>query len=258
MNEELKNHIVEMLKKGVRLDGRGAEDYRQPLKVDYNISESAEGSAQVTLGETMVMVGIKLAVESPYPDTPDQGNLMVGAEFSPLANPNFELGPPGIEAVELGRVVDRGIREAKAIDLKKLCITPGEKVWTVSIDICPINDAGNLFDTSALAAIAALKNTRFPKLSEEGVIDYSEKTDENLPLLQEPVEVTVLKIEDQFLVDPTLEEEIVYDARLTAAFTDDGKLCAIQKGGVMPLTTEEIMNMVDIAQKKSEELRKAL
>jgi len=113
------------------------------------------------------MVGVKLEVGEPYPDTPDEGTIIVGAELLPLSNPEFELGPPGIQAIELARVVDRGIRESKALDFRKLCIEPGKKIWMVIIDICPINDAGNLFDASSLAALAALQDAKYPAFDGE-------------------------------------------------------------------------------------------
>ena len=258
MNEELKKHIIELLDKGVRLDGRKADEYRKPIKVEYDVSDSAEGSARVQIGETEIITGIKMAVEAPYPDTPDAGIMMVGAELSPLANPEFESGPPSIEAIELARVIDRGIRESKSITTDKLCLEPGEKVWSVMIDMAPINDAGNLFDAGALSAAAALKNTKFPKLEEGNKVNYLEKTNELLPFSKKPISVTVCKIGKHFIVDPTTEEEKVIDARLTVATGDDGKLYALQKGGETPLTVEDIKQMVDIAVEKTKELRKAL
>jgi len=142
----------------------------------------------------------------PYPDTPDEGSIMVGAELLPLSSPEFELGPPGQKAIELARVVDRGIRESKCIDFKKLCITEGEKAWTIVIDICTINDAGNLLDASSLAAIAALRNTTFPEYKDDK-IDYKKKTSKKLELKDIPLSVTVIKIGDKFLVDPDSDEE---------------------------------------------------
>ncbi len=257
MNNTLRTHIIETLEKGMRLDGRKPEEMR-PVTLQYGITKNAEGSARVKIGDTEVLVGVKLAIEKPYPDTPDNGNLMVNAELLPLSNPDFESGPPGLLAVELARVVDRGIRESKAIDTKKLCIEKGEKVWSVMIDIISINDSGNLFDASSLASMAALKNTLFPKVSKEGVVDYTEKTKEKLPLLKEPLEVTVWKIGDYFLVDPTDEEEKAYDARLTVAALDDGGLCALQKGGSEALTVEDISKMIDIALEKAKAYRKCL
>jgi exosome complex RNA-binding protein Rrp42 (RNase PH superfamily) len=84
---------------------------------------------------------------------------MVGAELLPLSNPDFESGPPGIQAVELARVVDRGIRESKCLDFKKLCIKQGEKAWIILIDIVTLNDAGNLFDASSNHITQEIKNS---------------------------------------------------------------------------------------------------
>ena len=257
MSEAIKRHIIKLLEQGSRLDGRKQEEYRKPLRVEYGTARNAEGSATVYLGDTIVMAGVKMSIEKPYPDTPEEGSLMVGEELLPLSNPEFEMGPPGIQATELGRVVDRGIRESKAIDMAKLCIEKGEKAWGISIDICPLNDAGNLFDASALAAIAALKDTKMPKY-DGTTIDYKEKTSKGLPLNRVPLSVTVSKIGNFFIIDPLTEEEKAIDARVTVATNEKGELCALQKGGEMPLTAEEINSMVELGIKKCDELRKAL
>lgn len=256
MSTATREHILKSLSKGMRFDGRKPEEMRE-VTVESGVSISAEGSARVKIGETEVIVGIKMAVETPYPDTQDRGNLMVNVELLPLSNPEFESGPPGIEAIELARVVDRGIRESEAVDFKKLCIEEGEKVWSVIIDVCTINDAGNLLDASSLGAIAALKNTRFPKY-EDDKIDYMEHTKEGLPLSKEPVAVTVFKIENSILVDPLPEEEKNADSRITVTTIKDGTICSLQKGGDTPLTVEEIDKMVALAQEKAKALRSKL
>lgn len=254
-----KDTIIELAKKNMRLDGRGLTDYRQPILITTNISKTAEGSARVQIGDTVVMAGVKLAIEKPYNDTPDEGGIMVNAELTPLSNPAFEPGPPGIEAVELARVVDRGIREAKAINLKKLCLVPGEKAWFVTIDLITVNVAGNLFDAAGLAALAALKSAFFPVFDKEtGVIDYKQKTEEALPLLKEPLPVTVYKLGGSLFTDLTLEEEKASEARLTVSSDPDGTISALQKGGSAPLTFAEIESMIDLALEKATFLRKAL
>ena len=254
-----KNLISDLAKQGKRMDGRGFLDYRQPIKIETDISWTAEGSCQVQIGDTVVMAGVKLSLEKPYNDTPDQGGIMINAELKPLSSPEYESGPPGIKAIELSRVTDRGIREAKAIDMKKLCVTPGEKAWFVIIDIVTINDAGNLFDASGLAVMTALKAARFPVVDEAtGAINYKEKTDKPLPLVKEPLPITVYKINGQLVVDPTAEEEHAYEARLTVAADSNGIISAMQKGGEWPLTVEEIGKMVDISIEKSKFLREEL
>lgn len=253
----MKDNILKYIVKGMRYDRRKFDEYRT-VTVEYGVSHAAEGSARVRIGETEVIAGVKLSLEKPYPDTPSQGNLMINAELTPMSSPLFETGPPGEQAIELSRVIDRGIRESKAIDLTKLCVKEGEKVWSVMVDIVTVNDAGNLFDAGALAAIAALKNAVFPTVKEDGSVDYAKKTDKHVPLVQTPIAITVIKIGDQLIIDPLPEEEAALDARLTIAFNDANMLCAMQKGGEMPLTVDEIGAMIDLAMKHAKELRKKL
>ena len=257
INQEMKNHIIKALKKDLRFDGRKKEEFRD-IKVEYDVAGSAEGSAKVTIGDTIVMAGIKLGMEKPYPDTPNEGMLMVNAEFMPMASPDFESGPPSIASIELARVVDRGIRESKSIDVKDLCIEPKEKAWSVGIDIITINDGGNLMDAAGLAALAALKSATFPKLNKDGSVDYKEKTDKKLPLVKEPIMVTVHMIGEELIVDPISREEKCSDARLCVSAIDDKTMCAMQKSGEKALTTEQVDKMVKLAFEKSKELRKRL
>tara|TARA_Y100000031_G_C8238007_1_gene394312 strand:+ start:2020 stop:2793 length:774 start_codon:yes stop_codon:yes gene_type:complete len=256
MYKSLRDHIIKLFGSDTRLDGRKLTEYRK-VSVETNVTVSAEGSARVKIGGTELIVGVKTEVMEPYPDAPDQGSIMVGTELLPLSSPEFEPGPPSIKAIELSRVVDRGIRESKTLDFKKLCIKEGEKVWMIIIDICTINDDGNLFDAAALGAVAALKNMKFPKY-EDDKIDYKEKTSKGLDMKDFPITVTVIKIGDKFITDPSFEEEKVVDARLSVASLSDGTLCALQKGGDYPLTVEDVNKMTEIALDKSKELRKLI
>jgi len=251
------DYIHKLLEKDNRLDGRKLEQYRDGISVEYGVSKTADGSALVTIGETKVMAGVKMELGTPYPDSPDQGTLMVNVELLPLSSPKFEPGPPSIQAIELARVIDRGIRESHSIDFKKLCVTEGEKAWTVIVDICPINDAGNLFDIGALATIAAIRDARLPALK-DGIVDFKTKTDETLPLTKVPLSCTVLKIGDKFIVDPLNAEEKVADSRLTVATTEKDEICALQKGNATALTIDDVDKMVNLAIEKTRELRKYL
>jgi len=260
MHRIIKEHVHQLLMKNIREDGRKHEEYRKPIKIEYGISpKSADGSARVRIGGTEVVAGVKLDVDTPYPDTPDKGNLIVSCELLPLSNPDFEGGPPSINSIELSRVVDRGIRESKAVDMTKLCIKEGEKVWVLFLDIYPINDEGNLFDAANLAALAALKDAKFPAYdAKEGKISYDERTSKGLPLNCMPVEVTVVKIGAHLLIDPSINEESGLDARLTVASLEDGTICAMQKGGDLQLSIEDVDKMTTLAIAKARELRKHL
>lgn len=256
MNPEMNTHIKNALKKGIRLDGRKLDEVRD-ISIETGIVSTAEGSAKVKFGDAEAIVGVKMSVEKPFPDSPEDGILMVNAELLPLSNPEFESGPPSIDSIEISRVVDRGIRESKAVNTKKLCLEKGEKSWTIAVDISPINYDGNLIDIGGMGAMVALKNARFPTLTEHGV-DYHKLTDQKVDINHYPLPVTVYRIGETLLVDPTEEEEKLVEARLTVTSISDTKICAMQKGGDMPLTEKDIEEMIEMSLKVGKKLRKKL
>ncbi len=241
-----------------RADGRRLDEFRK-IEVTDRPVDKAEGSAMVKIGRTKVIAGVKLDIGEPFSDRPDEGVLMSNAEFSPISSPDFEPGPPSVESVELARVVDRGIRESGAIDVKNLCIKKGEKVWMVYVDINILDHFGNLIDAATLAAAAALNNAVFPGLDKEGNVDYvGPKSKKNLPVKYRPVSCTFWKVDGKLILDPTRDEERAATARLTVATRDDGNLCAIQKGGDEGFTTDEVVRAAEISVKTGKELRKLI
>jgi exosome complex component RRP42 len=252
-----RKQILELAESGKRIDGRSLTDTRD-LEIKVNYVDKAAGSAAVRLGGTYVIAGVKYEQGSPFPDTPNEGVLSVTSEFVPMASPDFEPGPPTVESIELARVVDRGLRESKLLDTSKLCIIPNNKVWIAWLDLYILDHCGNLIDTAALAALTALLTSKLPKAEVKG--DKIEVTDEFIPtpLCDIPVNVTMAKIGDKLFVDPSIEEEEVMDCRISMTFTQDGKICAIQKGKAGYLTPEEIVRAMEIAKTKSQEMRKKL
>ncbi|VVB82716.1 Exosome complex component Rrp42 [uncultured archaeon] len=250
--------IKEYLNEGKRFDGRKSDEFRD-IVIETGVSKNAEGSARVKLGNTEVIVGVKLDVSEPYADSRDEGNLMVSAEFLPLSSPRLDLGPQPFDSLELARVIDRGIRESHYIDLKKLCIEEGKKVWTVMIDIYTINDDGNLMDAAGIGAVAALKNAKIPEYNEEtGKTKFGEWTKNNITLTKEvPVSLTVHKIGDNFIVDPTKEEEDISETRVTIC-SSDGTVHSMQKGNAKELSTEEFNKVLDLVEKTEREIFKQL
>ncbi len=254
--------LKQMFEAGKRFDKRGLFDYRE-LSVDLNVSNKAEGSARVRLGKTEVIAGVKLALGEPYPDSLDKGNLVVSGDLLPLASPRFEMGPPDFYAIELPRLVDRAVRESKIIDLSKLVIKEGEKVWTVFIDLYPINDDGNLIDAATIAAVIALKNAVVPSLNKDGKVDYDIKSDKKLPVSKEThaFSVTFYKLGKSIILDPTREESEACEVRVTFGISSWNKQHMInssQKSGQTPFLQAEIEKMMEILPKKYEELNEKL
>ena len=237
--EVMRDYIHRLASEGTRVDGRKIDEMR-PLQITKGLIKSAEGSAQVNLGDTTVITGIKVIAGTPYPDRPNAGTLSTSVELVPLASPTFETGPPRPNNIELARVVDRGIRESGMIPFDKLCITPKEKVWIVWADIHAIDYDGNLFDAASYATAAALACTKIPWSK----VDPNRK-DEPLPVQSWPVSLTCAKIRNELFVDPGLEEERIAEARLTVAMDEDDSIRAMQKGIGGALTTEEVERVLD-------------
>jgi exosome complex component RRP42 len=254
----MRNTLLGLLSKNKRIDERKFDEYRE-IEIFPDISKNAEGSCKVKIGKTIVVAGVKIDLAEPFADSPDSGVLVVNAELLPLSYAGFEPGPPGIEAIELARIVDRGIRESEFIDLKKLCIEEGKKVYSIFIDIYTINYDGNLIDASFLASVIALKRAFLPKI--EKVYDdyrvvYGEKTSQGLPLAKTlPFMCTVYKLDRNFFLDANMIEEKASDAMVSIAFKDD-TIHAIQKNGSDVLSIEELKKAVELAKKGVQQIKK--
>lgn len=253
LDEVKKDYVRDLVKKGKRPDERAFDEYRK-VTVEKGVIPYAEGSARVRMGKTQVLVGIKMDVGTPFADRPDEGVLSTSAELLPLASPTFEPGPPDANAIELARVVDRGIRSSNAVDLKSLFIEDG-KVWNLWLDIYVLDHDGNLIDASALAGMAAIRCTRIPKYEDGKVVrgEYQGFVKSQ----NDCVTCTIAKIDSASLLDPTLDEEKAMDARITIATTPQ-YICAAQKGGSGGFTKEEVMSAIDLSFKRGNELRALL
>ena len=249
--------IADLLAKERRIDDRKPTDFRE-LKIETGLIQKANGSALVNLGKTKVMTGVKVELGQPFPDTPNQGVLTVNAELVPFASPFFEAGPPSETAIELARVVDRGIRESKTIKVEDLCIDPGKKVAIVFVDIYVLDHDGNLIDASSISALSALLTAKMHRYEMQG--EEIRASDElvPLPVQDEPVAITTAKIDGHMIIDPCLEEELVMSARLTVTTNKDENICAMQKGGQGTFTDQEIRQAVKTAIGKGKEIRETI
>jgi len=246
-----REYLSKLAKNGKRADGRGFDEFRN-IEIETGVVSKAEGSAKVKIGNTQVLTGIKMDVGEPYPDTPAEGVMTTAAELIPLASPDFEAGPPQADAIELARVVDRGIRESQLIEVEKLCIEPEEKVWLVFIDIHILDYDGNLFDAASLASLAALMTTKVPAKRFELGEDYP------LPIKEPPISCTSVKFSDVVVMDPSLDEEEIAEVRLTVATDKNEDIRAMQKGLNGSFTRDEIKKVIKASIDNGKKIREQL
>jgi len=88
-------------------------------------------------------------------------------------------------------------------------------------------------------------------------MENRKKTEEAIPLPIQtvPIAITQARIGDNLLVDPTPEEEAVMEARITLVSDDRGNICAGQKGLPGTLTIDQVLQAVNTAKLKGEEVR---
>lgn len=253
-----RKYIKNNLKKEERFDGRGLWDYRE-FKITPNFVASAEGSADVSLGATRIITGLKYDIGTPFPDLPDEGVCTIMAELIPLASPLFERGPPDEQSIELARVVDRGIRHADCVQTKKLCIKAEKAVYILFVDMYVINYEGNLIDCGGVSALTTLISAQLPKGKWNGEgVEWTGEYFTGKDLVNElPFVITYGKMDDIIFLDPDLPEELVCDGRISISSTEE-KITSIQKSGVATFSFDEIKMLCNKSLEIGKRLRKDL
>ncbi len=249
-----KDYILTLLEKNERLDGREIFSYRD-ISIQTGVVGTAEGSALARIGKTQIIAGVKFEITEPFSSDPEMGVFITNAELLPLASESFDLGPPSETSIEFSRVVDRGIRHSEILPLDEFFIEEG-KVLALFLDLYVLDYSGNLIDTGALAAMAALLNTRVPKIEDGKLV--REELSQPLKLKGEPVVTsTFAKIGDYSLLDPSLDEEKAGEAMLSIG-TSGNYMVSAQKSGRGTFKKDELLNLIDVAFERRKDLLKYL
>uniref|UniRef100_A0A3B1J5J7 Exosome component 7 n=1 Tax=Astyanax mexicanus TaxID=7994 RepID=A0A3B1J5J7_ASTMX len=253
VSEAEKVYIMHGVRDDLRVDGRGCEDYRH-MEVETDVVSNTDGSAKVSLGHTDVLVGIKAEIGKPKPAVPNEGYVEFFVDCSANATPEFE-GRGGEElGVELSNTLYKVFNNRHSLDLRSLCICPGEHCWVLYIDVLLLQCDGNLFDAMSVAIKAALFNTRIPKVQvsedEEGGKEIELSDDPydcmRLDVTNVPCIVTLSKIGHRHVVDATLQEKACSVASLLISITHKGLVTCVRKLGVGSLDPDSIFEMTEV------------
>ena len=241
--------IKDLISKDGRIDSRKLWEYRK-IGGGVNPISKAEGSCYLSVGDTKVIVGIKFGLMEPYPDTPEEGGLIVSLNYIPIV---WQDLPQNMD-IEVSRVLDRSIRESKMLDLKEFCITPKERAFQIFVDCYVLNYDGNLLDALNLATIKAFMNTKMPKLENDKIA----VSDKKISLRAFPVMVTISGINNKYSVDLNRLEEKAADFSVSISYLDEKTVCAMQKTGIGGIPMKEMEKIFEIGAEKQKELRKVL
>ena len=258
LSQSEKQFIIDGVEQNLRNDGRARLDYRD-FSLETGIVSQTNGSARVKLANhTDVLVGVKVEIGEVDPDFPDQGRLEVHVECSPSASYEFEgRGAEDINA-QLISTLRNQLKNSFAMDWTKLCIVRGKQCWILYVDCIVLDSAGNLFDALAIATRAALYNTKIPKIE---VIEISptetefEVSDDphdytRIDCSNIPISVTLGRVGNKFIVDPSLEEEECISTRVSVSVNRKGNICSIKKSGKQSgINPSELTKMLQSSRK---------
>jgi len=160
--------ILNSIREGanVRIDGRELYSSRD-VKFTF---ERTPGVVVVKWGKTMIRGCVTGEIVVPRKERGNEGEIRLSCRFGGIAGQELQRNTRGDESwqtkeIECSSLLTKLIRDTKVLDPESLCIIMGEKVWRITVEIDALNNDGNLFDASFIAAIAALKSFRRHEVS---------------------------------------------------------------------------------------------
>lgn len=260
-----KRFIIHGIQDDLRNDGRKCEDYRH-IDLEVGVLDNAHGSSRLRIGNSELLVGVKLELGKPSSSHPNEGCILFHIDCSPNATPQFQ-GRGGEDIASfIKSLLIRAYSNRRSINLRALCVVPAQDCWVVNVDVLILECGGNLMDAVSVAVKSALHNTAVPNLTviegDEGELEISLPDDpyDGSPIdtTNCPLFVTLSKVKDRHIVDATMIEEACSLASAVFCILWDGKCTAVRKQGSGSLDPESIIEMIDTARKVGVNLHKSL
>lgn len=251
-----KQFLIKNLSEWKRLDGRAFDEFRE-VKIEFG---KDWGCCYVSLGKTRVIAQVSCELQQPKSSRPSEGILNINLELNPMADPNFEAGRQSDLSSQLNRLLEKCIKDSKAVDLESLCVKMNERVWALRVDINVLNHEGNILDCASIAALASLAHFRRPDVTSDGeeFKIHSIKQRDPIPTVihHYPVCVSyaIFSGGDYILADPNLLEEGVAEAFMSVGLNSYKELCGLHLGGKVEITTNIILETTNKAAKRACEI----
>jgi len=254
-------YYKEFLKENIRPDGRGLNEFRKTF-LNIDSINTADGSALIRLGETMVVCGIKSELAEPTLEDPNKGYFIPNVDLPPLCSSEYLPGPPSDKSQVLSQQVLEYFSNSQLLNLDELCVQTKKLCWVLYADIVCISHDGNLLDAILIALLAALINTKLPvmKVNEEtGEIVASDKDTFTLNIVNKAVSTSLaLFNESILLVDPTHEEEDLSNGVITVVMGANQKLVSLYKPGGVAVKDETLRSCIQASINRYEEVNNLL
>lgn len=185
-----------------------------------------------------------------------------------LGSANYDTSRNAEECVQLSRLLHKGIRDARCLDLESLCIISGEKCWHIQVDVTILNHEGNLIETASVSALAALAHFRRPEVSiEDGnviVHPFEMRDPIGFTMLHFPflMKFAFFKEATISYVDPSEDEEKFCDGYLIVGANTFKDITLLHISGKSLVSKDQILKQCHYAVRRtkalSDELKIAL
>lgn len=230
-------YLERFLAEGVRPDGRAPRAWRD-VSVNVGSVSTADGSALVRMGKTLVVCGVKAEIAEPELGTPGLGFLVPNIDLPAICSPKFKPGPPSEEAQVLSERLNDALVRSNLLPLDTLCIASGRAAWCLYVDATCLNYDGNAFDAALVAIMAALGNTTLP----QATFDPDTSTTTCSRTVRAPLSLNknrrvvglsfgcVGASTPTLLVDPTSFEEPLLTSAISIVVDVEGGVVSVERG----------------------------
>ncbi len=230
-----------------RPHGRAVDGLR-PVRIATGVMKFAEGSAQIELGDTRVLLAASVENRVP-PFLKDSGNGWVTAEYAmlPRATSTRSIrevthGRPSGRSVEIQRLIGRSLRAV--VDLTALA------ECTVTVD-CDVTQADGGTRTAAITGAYVALVEALAKLFLTGDLN-------RWPVIDQVAAVSVGVVEGVPLLDLEFTEDQVAEVDMNVVATAQGTLIEVQgTGEKRSFRRAELDALLDLALKGIGELAEA-
>jgi len=108
-----KEEVAELLRKGLRIDGRKMHDLR-PIRMEVGVVERAEGSALVSMGKTRVLCVVRGPVECvpSHMADPERAILDVAYRMATFSTDERKSPSPSRREIELSKIIREALEPA--------------------------------------------------------------------------------------------------------------------------------------------------
>jgi len=227
-----------------RADGR-APDRLRPTAIEVGVVRYAEGSARISVGETVVHCAATVDERVP-PFLKGSGRGWVTAEYSMLPRSGRDRSPreavqgrQGGRTQEIQRMIGRSLRGVT--DLESL----GER--TIILD-CDVLEADGGTRTASITGACVALHQALTYLVDQEKIPYH-------PMRELVVAVSVGLVGGQALLDLCYEEDSRTDVDFNVVQTATGRLVEMQGTAEgRPFTREQLLQMLELADRGCAEL----